>query len=136
MLKKLGLIELHAGIKKRVEAGTNIPCLDDVPKNTPAPFYFMEVVGKKQANTKTMFCEIYTVWIHAIAPSSGGSVEIYNMIEKLEEALTEAINLPDHVELILQTELGLQTLKTDETNEKHAVLAYEFKVSYGFKMKI
>ena len=54
----------------------------------------------------------------------------------LDEALTEDIRLPEGFELVMQTNNGVQTIKTDETNEKHAVLAYEFMVCYGFKWKI
>lgn len=37
---------------------------------------------------------------------------------------------------ILQMDGGVQTIKKDETKEKHAVLLYEFTVCYGFKCKI
>lgn len=136
MLRKLGLVEIIAAIQTAIEKNTGIKCYDAVPENAPAPFYFAEVVGKKQADTKTMFCEVFTVWIHAIAEAGKSSVRIYEIIEKLEESLTEDISLPDDFNLILQSGSGLQTIKTDETNEKHAVMAYEFKVSYGFKTKI
>ena len=58
------------------------------------------------------------------------------MINQLEEALTEDIVLPDDYELIMQTNNGIQTIKQDETKEKHAVLSYEFMICYGFKCKI
>ena len=135
MLKKLSLIDLHKAVQDRVKKNTGLECYDSVPDNTPAPFYFVQVVGKRQADTKTMWCEIYNVWIHAIAEKQDGRVGIYDLIQRLEEALTEHITVPDHVELLQQTELGLQTLKIDATGEHHAVLAYDFKIAYGFKMK-
>lgn len=135
MLKKLGLVELIKAIQDKVQK-TGYKCYDAVPLNAKSPFYFAELVGKKQADTKTMFCDVFTVWIHAIAEPNNSSVSIYNLIEKLEESLTDDIELSDEFNLIIQTELGLQTIKIDETNEKHAVIAYEFKVSYGFKTKV
>ena len=60
---------------------------------------------------------------------------VYNLIQKLEEALTEDISLPEPYQLVMQTNNGIQTIKTDETGEKHAVLAYEFMICYGFKCK-
>ena len=136
MYKQLGLVDLIHGIQAKVEEKTGVKCYDAVPRNAPSPFYFAEVIGKRPAHTKTMYRDVYTVWIHAIAQTGDSSVQIYEMIQQLEETLTEDISLPEGFELILQVSNGVQTIKTDETNEKHAVLAFEFTVCYGFKCKI
>ena len=136
MYKQLGLVDLIHGIQAIVEEKTGVKCYDAVPRNAPSPFYFAEVIGKRPAHTKTMYRDVYTVWIHAIAQSGDSSVQIYEMIQQLEETLTEDISLPEGFELILQASNGVQTIKTDETNEKHAVLSFEFTVCYGFKCKI
>lgn len=136
MYKQLGLVDLIHGIQAKVEEKTGVKCYDAVPRNAPSPFYFAEVIGKRLAHTKTMYRDVYTVWIHAIAQPGDSSVQIYEMIQQLEETLTEDISLPEGFELILQASNGVQTIKTDETNEKHAVLSFEFTVCYGFKCKI
>ena len=136
MYKQLGLVDLIHGIQAKVEEKTGVKCYDAVPRNAPSPFYFAEVIGKRPAHTKTMYRDVYTVWIHAIAQPGDSSVQIYEMIQQLEEALTEDVSLPEGFELILQVSNGVQTIKTDETNEKHAVLSFEFTVCYGFKCKI
>lgn len=136
MYKQLGLVNLIRGIQAKVEEKTGVKCYDAVPRNAPSPFYFAEVIGKRPAHTKTMYRDVYTVWIHAIAQPGDSSVQIYEMIQQLEETLTEDISLPEGFELILQASNGVQTIKTDETNEKHAVLSFEFTVCYGFKCKI
>ena len=136
MYKQLGLVDLIHGIQAKVEEKTGVKCYDAVPRNAPSPFYFAEVIGKRPAHTKTMYRDVYTVWIHAIAQPRDSSVQIYEMIQQLEETLTEDISLPEGFELILQASNGVQTIKTDETNEKHAVLSFEFTVCYGFKCKI
>lgn len=136
MYKQLGLVDLIHGIQAKVEEKTGVKCYDAVPRNAPSPFYFAEVIGKRPAHTKTMYRDVYTVWIHAIAQPGDSSVQIYEMIQQLEEALTEDISLPEGFELILQASNGVQTIKTDETNEKHAVLSFEFTVCYGFKCKV
>ena len=136
MYKQLGLVDLIHGIQAKVEQKTGVKCYDAVPRNAPSPFYFAEVIGKRPAHTKTMYRDVYTVWIHAIAQPGDSSVQIYEMIQQLEETLTEDISLPEGFELILQASNGVQTIKTDETNEKHAVLSFEFTVCYGFKCKI
>lgn len=136
MYKQLGLVDLIHGIQAKVEEKTGVKCYDAVPRNAPSPFYFAEVIGKRPAHTKTMYRDVFSVWIHAIAEPGMSSVRIYELIQLLEEALTEDISLPEGFELILQVSNGVQTIKTDETNEKHAVLSFEFTVCYGFKCKI
>lgn len=135
MIKKLGITTLISAIQKKVKENTGTDCYDEVAKDTPSPFYFVQFIGKRPAHTKTMWRETYTVWIHAIAEPSNSSVQIYELIESLEEALTENIALSEEYTLILQTNNGIQTIKTDETNEKHAVLEFDFTVCYGFKTK-
>lgn len=134
--KQMGLVDLISAIQNKVEERTGFRCYDAVPINKPSPFYYAEVVGKRPAHSKTMWRDIFTVWIHAIAEPGESSVQIYELIQRLEEALTEDIDLPEEYELIMQTNNGIQTIKTDETKEKHAVLAYEFMVCYGYKCKI
>lgn len=136
MLKKLGLLDLHAAIIKKVEERTGLRCLDKIPKDYLAPFYYAEIVGIKPDNTKTMWCDTYEVYFHTIAEPGTGNVRIYELIQHLEESLTEKMVLPEDFSVPLQTENGLINLQTDETNEKHAVLSYSFKVCYGFKTKI
>ena len=135
MLVKMDTVEIHKILKNHIETRTELRCYDTVPKTAPAPFYYAELIGKKQDNTKTMWREVFTFAIHCIAAPDAGSVSIYEMIDKLEEALTDDLNLPEPYWLVLQTSNGLQTLKQDETNEKHAVLTYDFTVCYGFKTK-
>lgn len=134
--KQMGLVDLISAIQKKIEDKTELKCLDAVPTNELSPFYYAEVVGKRPAHSKTMWRDIFTVWIHAIAEPGESSVQIYELIQRLEEALTEDVDLPEEYELIMQTNNGIQTIKTDETKEKHAVLAYEFMVCYGYKCKI
>lgn len=135
MLKKLGLVDLHASLKETIEKNTGVKAYDKVPEDALAPFYFIEIVDKRPENTKVMWCEVFTIWIHAIAEEQNSRIPIYEMIENLEEALTEQLVLPD-VEILRQTETGMQSLQEDETNEMHAIIAYEIKVAYGFKTKI
>lgn len=135
MHKRLGLVDLISAIQLKVEDKTGLKCYDAVPSNAPSPFYFAEVVQKKADNTKTMLRDVFTVFIHAVAEPTGSSEQIYDLIQKLEEALSEEIELSEEYELILQTENGLQALKTDETDEKHAVISYDFTVCYGYKFK-
>ena len=104
--------------------------------NEDGPFYYAELLQIRPANTKTMFRDIYTVYVHCIAEESPSSVGVYDLIEKLQEAMTEDIVLPEPFELILQTDNGVQTIKRDETGEKHAVVGYDFTICYGFICKV
>ena len=133
--QKLSPISLVSAIQKRIENGTNIRCLDHVGLNEKSPFYYAEIVRILPANTKTMFRDNYTVQIHCIAEVSPSSIGVYNMIQALQEAMSIDITLPDTFELVLQTDGGVQTIKEDETGEKHAVVNYYFMICYGFRCK-
>lgn len=136
LLHKLSPTDLVSAIQQKIQAFTGLRCYDAVPDNAGSPFYFAEVVKILPANTKTMFRDNYTVWIHCITEKSESSVWVYKLIQELQEALTEDIELPEPFELIMQTDGGVQTIKTDETGEKHAIVIFEFTVCYGFKCKI
>lgn len=136
MYVQLGLVDLISAIQEKAEGSTGLKCYDAIPKDAKSPFYYAEVVSKRPAHTKTMWRDIFTVYIHAIAKPSASSVEVYEIIQGLEEALTEDIQLPAGFELLIQTNNGIQIIKTDESQEKHAVISYEFTVCYGFKTKI
>lgn len=133
---KLSPVTLIAAVQDKVQKLTGLKCYDHVPFNVPSPFYFAEITRILPANTKTMFRDNYTVWIHCIAEKSDSSAGIYNLIASLQEALSEDITLPEPFELVMQTDGGVQTIKTDETGEKHAVVTFDFMVCYGFKCKL
>lgn len=135
MLKKLGFTDLIKAVQSRVEAGTRLRCYDDIPKDAPSPLYYAEVVGLRPENTKTMYVDVFTIFIHAIAEPDNSSIPVYKLIQELEESMTRNIELGGEYWVMEQSSQGLKNLQTDETNEKHAVLAYEFKITYGFKTK-
>jgi hypothetical protein len=136
MLQKLSLIDLVKGVKNKLEEKTDTPCYDEWPANESAPLYYIEAVNKLSANTKTMFSEVCTILIHIISEEEQKNVQAYSLIQRAEEALTEDINLPEGFELISQVSQGIISDKKDEDGEEHVVIVYDFKVSYGFKMKI
>jgi len=135
MLQKFSFLDLHAALKTHIETNTTYDCYDEVPQNKAAPFYYVECIGSTPTDTKTMFVEDYKVWIHAIAEAGNSSKDIYDMIQILEEAMTEDITI-DGFTLVLQKSNGTLVIKTDETKEKHAVVGYEFKICYGYKTKV
>lgn len=94
MLRKAGFAEIAAAVLQNLRKNTGYACYDAVEKDTPSPFLFVEMVGKRDASSKTMFKEIFTVQIHAIATPSDARTEIYSMIQSVEESLTESIMLP------------------------------------------
>ena len=135
MLKKLETVTIHKILKNHIEDRTNLKCYDTVPNDAKSPFYYAELIGKREDNTKTMWREVFTFAIHCIASPEAGSIGVYDLIDALEESLTDDLKLPQGYWLVLQTANGLQTLKKDETNEKHAIMNYSFTVCYGFKTK-
>lgn len=134
--QKLSPVTLIAAVQEKVEALTGLRCYDHVPLNEASPLYFAEITRIQPANSKTMFRDVYSVAIHCIAEESPSSVGVYNLIENLQSALSEDIILPEPFELVMQTDNGVQTIKTDETGEKHAIVNFDFMVCYGFMYKI
>ena len=134
--QKLSPVTLIAAVQEKVEALTELRCYDHVPLNEESPLYFAEITRIQPANSKTMFRDVYSVAIHCIAEESPSSVGVYNLIENLQSALSEDITLPEPFELVMQTDNGVQTIKTDESGEKHAIVNFDFMASYGFMCKI
>lgn len=134
--QKLSPVTLIAAVQEKVEALTGLRCYDHVPLNETSPLYFAEIIRIQPANSKTMFRDVYSVAIHCIAEESPSSVGVYNLIENLQSALSEDISLPEPFTLVMQTDNGVQTIKTDESGEKHAIVNFDFMVSYGFMCKI
>ena len=129
-------VTLIAAVQDKVESLTELRCYDHVPLNEASPLYFAEITQIQPANSKTMYRDVYSVAIHCIAEESPSSVGVYNLIENLQSALSEDISLPEPFTLVMQTDNGVQTIKTDESGEKHAIVNFDFMVSYGFMCKI
>ena len=134
--QKLSPVTLIAAVQEKVEAVTGLRCYDPVPLNEESPLYFAEIIRIQPANSKTMFRDVYSVAIHCIAEESPSSVGVYNLIENLQSALSEDISLPEPFTFVMQTDNGVKTIKTDESGEKHAIVNFDFMVSYGFMCKI
>ena len=134
--QKLSPVTLIAAVQEKVEALTGLRCYDHVPLNEASPLYFAEITRIRPANSKTMYQDVYSVAIHCIAEESPSSVGVYNLIENLQSALSEDIILPEPFTLVMQTDNGVQTIKTDESGEKHAIVSYDFTVCYGFICKL
>ena len=117
MYKQLGLTDLIAAIKQQIEANTDLTCYDVPPENAPSPLVYAEIAGLKPDDT---------------IPSS---VPIHKHIQAVQEAMTDDITLPEGFGLVYQMDNGIQAIKTDETGEKHAILEFEFKVSFAYKIK-
>lgn len=134
--QKLSPVTLIAAVQDKIERLTDLRCYDHVPMNEESPLYFAEIAQIQPANSKTMYRDVYSVAIHCIAEESPSSVGVYNLIENLQSALSEDISLPEPFTLVMQTDNGVQTIKTDESGEKHAIVNFDFMVSYGFMCKI
>lgn len=134
--QKLSPVTLIAAVRDKIESLTDLRCYDHVPLNEASPLYFAEITRIQPANSKTMYRDVYSVAIHCIAEESPSSVGVYNLIENLQSALSEDITLPEPFELVMQTDNGVQTIKTDESGEKHAIVSYDFTVCYGFICKL
>lgn len=138
MLRRLSILDMHAAIKSLIERYSNLRCLDGIGVNEPSPFTYLEIFEKRPDNTKTMFVDKFTIHVHIIskAEENDSSIPHYANIEQIEEVFTKRMQLPDPFDLFRQSNEGLVTSFVEETGERHAVLAFSFWVSYGFRVKI
>ena len=87
-------------------------------------------------NSKTTYRTSYTLNIHVISSPSESTVELYDMIQSLDEALTEDIELPDGYQMVAQMNMGVNAIYyEEETDERHAVIKYQFIIAYGYIVK-
>ena len=135
-LKQFPITELIKAIQNRVRDGTGRKCLDHVERNEQSPFYCVEYRRSTPANSKTMYVTDHLVYIHVIAEPTDSSVPVYKYIQELQEALTQDIVIPEPYSLVMQTDNGVVTIYTDETNEKHGVVSFTFRVCYGYICKV
>lgn len=136
MLKKINLLDLHEAIKNKLEEKTKLRAYDVVPTDAKAPFLCLQCIGKQDNSTKTMYVEAFNFYVHCFAEGDS-SEKVYNLINLVEEALTEDVKLSNEFNLVDQVEDGIvQIITEEETFEKRAVLSYTFKICYGYKCKI
>ena len=135
MLQKLSFISILAAVIQKVEANTVLRCYDAVPKDGSLPYYHVEPFGTLPEKSKTMQKDRYQVIIH-VHTDGGGSTKVLEAIQKLEEALTEDIELQGEYEVTLQVPNGVSQILDEADGTKHAVVGYDFVVFSGYKMKI
>jgi hypothetical protein len=138
MLKRLSILDMHLAIKNLIEEYSDLKLLDAIKPNEKSPFAYFEITNTRPDNTKTMFVDKFTVHIHIIskAEKNGSSVQHYKNIQSIEEVFTKRMRLDEPFDIFRQSNDGMLANYTEKTGEKHAVLAFSFWVSYGFKVKI
>lgn len=136
MLKRLSIAEFLGALIDWVSERTGVPCCSD-PNGKASPFYAVELLRTEPQNTKTEFVDRYDVSIHCISepvrPYS--SAPVLDLVQKLEEAMSDDLELPEPFDLCRQEYGGLQAVKRDESDEGHAVLSFSFLIGYGFRCK-
>lgn len=138
MIKRLSILDMHLALKNLIETYSDLPLLDGIPENQPAPFVHIGNLLKEPDDTKTMFVDKFDVHLDVISKreENDSSIPHYENIQSIEEVFTKQMRLDESFDIFRQSNDGLISNLTDETGEKHAVLAFSFWVSYGFKVKI
>lgn len=116
--------------------------------NHKAPFYFVEMVGKEKADTKTFNQDKFTINIHCIAgknrptnttqnaPSNFASEAMLEMVGEIEAALENKIFFHKNpFQVAAQDEIGYVAGTVDPSGEPHGVVQFEIIVRYGLKIK-
>lgn len=137
MIEQLALSDLLLGVLSVLKQSiTDVPILDYVPKNQAIPFVNVEVVGVEPVPSKTLWKDKYIIYIHGWADGTESSVPIFEIADKIREAMTVAVKLPEGYDLLMQRPEGVQRILQDEDNVRHVVIGYSLTVTYGFKIKI
>lgn len=135
MIKKLSFITLTKSVIDLIEKNTGLRCYDTIPKNAKMPYYQVQFAGQKPIPQKTMWQEEYHMHVK-VYTSGNNNVDSYKAIQNLEEAMTEAIQLPKGYELKSQIPLGaVAFLEDKEEKYKQVVVGYKFEITYGYKIK-
>ena len=136
MFQRLGIAQFLGCLIDHIGEATGIRCYD-YPDNVPSPLFSAEVTSTEVANTKTMYLDVFNVSIHCISKpvEPYSSAPVLELVQKLQEAMTEAFPLPDPFLLYRCDFAGMQALKRDESGEGHAVLSYRFFICYGLRCK-
>lgn len=136
MIQRLSLAVFLGCLIEAIEAGTGTSCYDS-PENRDSPLYSVELQSTQPENTKTMYIDAITVWVHCISepvrPYS--NAKVLGMVQRLEQALADGFELPAPFSLYRTTCNGVQTVKKDETDESHAIAEFTFRVCYGLRVK-
>ena len=136
MLKQLSIVDLISAVQQQIEKNTKYKCYGFYPKKAKSPFYIAELYESVPNNSKTTYRTSYTLNIHAISSPGESTVELYDMIQSLDEALTEDIELPDGYQMVAQMNMGVNAIYyEEETDERHAVIKYQFIIAYGYIVK-
>ncbi len=135
-VQRLSLAVFLGCLIDAIEQGTGTKCYDS-PENRASPLYSVELQNAQPENTKTMYIDAISVWVHCISepvrPYS--NAKVLGMIQRLEQALADGFELPEPFSLYRTTFDGVQTLKKDETDEGHAIVGVTFRVCYGLRVK-
>lgn len=136
MYKRMSIGRFLGTLISFIEEKTGIKCYDD-PNNKKSPLYSVQLVRTQPQNTKTMYIDMYEVWIHCISKkvTPYSNAPVLQLVQTLEEAMSEDLKLPKPFKLYRQEYEGLQTLKKDESGEGHAVVSYRFYICYGLRCK-
>ena len=135
MYKQLSITDLIKSVKKLIDTNTELHCYDIPPDNQPAPLVYVQLVGLDTADTKTLYCKEYTLWLHVIDDETKSHVPLYRHIEEVQEAMTDDLDLASCFSVVAATDKGINTIKKDESGEMHAVLEYSYKIAYGMQIK-
>lgn len=133
-LKRMSPADLIAEIVAQVKDYTKLECVLN-PDNEPSPFYAVRLSGTQPGKSKMMRLDVFEIEMHAISKPSNSQAEVLSMVQMLGEALEKNLCLPTPFNLVRQDDMGIQVIKQDQTGEWHAVVLYQFTVSYGLLIK-
>lgn len=133
--KRIGLKDLIEAICKRISSETGFDCSGTKEESAIEPYCFVDIAKVEAEDTDTMYIDVFTVKVHAVEGEN--AIDIYAMIDEIQAAMSKEFLIESSIDnIIMQKSGGIDVIEMIETNRKHAVMSYEFKVAYGEKRKI
>ena len=105
-----------------------MPVLLEKPAEEVASYIRIELLGKREEDTETMFVDIISTLIHITIPNVKNKDELNSLILAVETALTKKINLQEQYSVLGQKEVALNQLPSQGES---VVLVVEFKIGLG-----
>lgn len=146
-IQRISPPDFIAELMRHTKDLTGIDAWGDGANHEPE-FFFLEMVGKEAADTKTFYQDRFVMNIHCIAekqrPVSAAQMagsRMANeaglvMVGKIESAMANKVFFENPAfQMAQQEEIGYVAGSIDPSGEPHCVVQFAFVVRYGMKCK-
>lgn len=126
---RIGKARFLGQLRSFIEEQTGTPCYNNAASHA-SPFYAIQLMKTQQNDPKNEQIDQFNVSIHCISEKTKpySNAKVLGLVDDLEAAIENNVKLDAPFEVYRQENLGLQTLKEDQSGEGHAVIEVHFHV--------